>query len=160
MSEFAIYEMAVGAGVIALSPMPGGNGDFACDMRDVIAWQPDLVVTTVEHFELNAKGASGLAAKLAHASVDWVHLPLVDFGTPPVIDGPVWDEVITNAVKRLLTGSRILVHCHGGCGRSGMTALRIMIAAGENPDAALRRLRTVRPCAVETDAQLQWAQSA
>jgi hypothetical protein len=38
-----------------------------------------------------------------------------------------------------------------------MAALRLMIKAGEDPDAALKRLRAVRACAVETDAQLLWA---
>jgi hypothetical protein len=38
-----------------------------------------------------------------------------------------------------------------------MIILRLMIAAGEGPDAALARLRKTRPCAVETDAQMAWA---
>ena len=57
-------------------------------------------------------------------------------------------------------GGRVLVHCRGGCGRSGMVALRLMIEAGEAPDEALSRLRSVRPCAVETKAQMGWAMAA
>jgi hypothetical protein len=38
-----------------------------------------------------------------------------------------------------------------------MIVLRLMIAAGEHPDLALARLRETRPCAVETDAQMDWA---
>jgi len=49
------------------------------------------------------------------------------------------------------------VHCRGGCGRSGMIALRLMIEIGEAADDALARLRAVRPCAVETPQQLRWA---
>jgi hypothetical protein len=33
----------------------------------------------------------------------------------------------------------------------------LMIEMGEDADDALTRLRAVRPCAVETDAQLAWA---
>jgi len=77
-----------------------------------------------------------------------------------VNDDPDWDDVIGNVVVRLSAGDRILVHCRGGCGRSGMAVLRVMIAAGEDADAALLRLRTVRPCAIETDAQMQWARTA
>ena len=32
-----------------------------------------------------------------------------------------------------------------------------MVEAGEQPDVALARLRTVRPGAVETEAQMTWA---
>jgi hypothetical protein len=41
-----------------------------------------------------------------------------------------------------------------------MAVLRVMIAAGEDADAALLRLLTVRPFAIETDAQMQWARTA
>jgi protein-tyrosine phosphatase len=160
MTDFAIYEVAVGGGVIALSPMPGGDGDVGRDLLSVIAWRPDLVVTLVEQAELDAEGAADLDASLAQAGVDWRHLPMVDFGTPSVSDDPDWDDVIGNVVVRLSAGDRILVHCRGGCGRSGMAVLRVMIAAGEDADAALLRLRTVRPCAIETDAQMQWARTA
>ena len=51
----------------------------------------------------------------------------------------------------------VLVHCFGGCGRSGMLVLRVMIEAGEPAGTALKRLRQVRPCAVETEAQMAWA---
>ena len=32
-----------------------------------------------------------------------------------------------------------------------------MVESGEKPEAALQRLRAVRPCAVETEAQYLWA---
>ena len=38
-----------------------------------------------------------------------------------------------------------------------MAVLRLMIEAGEAPEVALPRLRAVRPCAVETEAQMTWA---
>ena len=38
-----------------------------------------------------------------------------------------------------------------------MAVLRLMFEAGEDAQAALIRLRAVRPCAVETEAQLAWA---
>ena len=54
-------------------------------------------------------------------------------------------------------GGRVLFHCLGGCGRSGMAVLRLLVEMGEAPEAALERLRRVRPCAVETGDQCDWA---
>ena len=54
-------------------------------------------------------------------------------------------------------GGRVLIHCRAGRGRSGMIALRLMIAGGERPVAALKRLRAVQPEAVETPGQMNWA---
>ncbi|MEM7241871.1 MAG: protein-tyrosine phosphatase family protein, partial [Pseudomonadota bacterium] len=52
---------------------------------------------------------------------------------------------------------KIFIHCRGGCGRTGMLAMRLLILQGEDPDAALARLRQVRPCAVEKKSQEFWA---
>jgi hypothetical protein len=38
-----------------------------------------------------------------------------------------------------------------------MLVLRLMVETGRPPEEALAQLRWVRPCAVETDAQMDWA---
>ena len=70
---------------------------------------------------------------------------------------PAWDGAAERATSALRGGGRVLIHCMGGCGRSGMAALKLMVACGELPGPALARLRMVRPCAVETEEQLLWA---
>ena len=57
----------------------------------------------------------------------------MDFGVPVALD---WPSVRLQALDVLAAKGRILVHCFGGCGRSGMMVLRLMIASGEAPDAA------------------------
>jgi protein-tyrosine phosphatase len=91
---------------------------------------------------------------LLAAGIGWLHLPVTDFGVPEGMD---WAGVHNETRSVLANSGRVLIHCFGGCGRSGMMVLRMMIAAGETGDAALARLRQIRPCAVETDAQLAWA---
>lgn len=88
---------------------------------------------------------------------DWRHLPVTDFGVPGPDSAAAWPALAAEALAVLAAGGRVLVHCHGGCGRSGMVALRLMIGTGEGAEAALARLRAVRPCAVETGAQMEWA---
>ncbi len=87
----------------------------------------------------------------------WVHLPIEDFGAPTSAVEEAWPGVSAAARHALAGGGRVLVHCRGGCGRSGMVVLRLMVECGERADKALERLRALRPCAVETDAQLAWA---
>ena len=69
----------------------------------------------------------------------------------------MWEPISKNVQQKINDGDKILVHCRGGCGRTGMIVLRIMVEFGEDPDEALERLRKVRPCAVETKAQENWA---
>lgn len=154
MIEFVIYQLPVGGGELALSPMPGRTRHYHADWLQLMEWCPDLVLTMTTQAELDRKGAGTLGADLGNEGIAWLHLPVPDFGVPESLD---WPQVRDQALGMLGEGGRVLVHCFGGCGRSGMMVLRLMIAAGERPDAALARLRDVRPCAVETDDQMRWA---
>ncbi len=154
MHEFDIHSLTVGRGEMAITPMPGRTRHYATDWARLMDWHPDLVLTMTTQAELGRKGAGTLGADLANQGVGWLHLPVTDFGVPIGLDWPR----VRDAVMAVLGGKgRVLVHCFGGCGRSGMMVLRLMIAAGEDADAAVTRLRKVRPCAVETDAQMRWA---
>lgn len=148
-----IAEIALAGGLIGICSMPGRSGDYAGDLALVLAWRPALIVTLTATGELTARGAATLPKDLAAAGVAWLHLPIPDFGTPPRALRDQWPALS----PRLRSTDRLLIHCMGGCGRSGMITLRLMRDAGEAPEAALTRLRQARPCAVETKAQLRWA---
>lgn len=147
--NFEIFALQVGGGTLALSPMPNGAGQ-----QTLLAWRPDLVLTMTEVAEMALAGIGNLGIQLMSHRIVWRHLPVPDFGVPVALD---WGAVRAQVLDVLATGGKVLVHCKGGCGRSGMMVLRLMIAAGESPDGALQRLRDLRPCAVETAAQLAWA---
>jgi protein-tyrosine phosphatase len=157
---YQLCEIGCGGGTLGLGPMPGRSGNYAGDIAAVLAWGPALVVTLTEAAELEHVGAGGIGADLARAGVGWCHLPVPDFGVPEGAMARCWPDV-ARAVRRVLgAGGRVFVHCMGGCGRSGMIALRLMVEAGEAPGPALARLRAARPCAVETAAQSAWAAAA
>jgi hypothetical protein len=156
-SEFTIYPLDVGAGQVALSPIPGRSGSYEADLSAILHWAPDLVLTMTTQSELDRMGGSGFGDDLAAVGVAWRHLPIVDFSAPDAEAAVAWDEVSTLSADILARGGKILTHCFGGCGRSGMAALRLMIEAGEAPEDAIVSLRKTRPCAVETEAQLRWA---
>ncbi|WP_120499666.1 protein-tyrosine phosphatase family protein [Roseovarius sp. EL26] len=159
MERFAIHELSVGAGVLALCPLPGRDGHYEDDLAVLRNWQPDLVVSMTQVHEMAEVGALLLGDDLEKHGCGWLHLPVEDFGTLGPSDEAEWATVRRAALALLSAGNKVLVHCKGGCGRSGMVVLRLMIIADEAPDAALARLRQVRPCAVETLDQLKWAQS-
>lgn len=157
MDEFVVHDLPVAGGTLAISPMPGRTRPYGVDRERLLAWAPALVVTMCTQAELDRKGSGGLGPDLAGQGIAWRILPVSDFGVPGQAVEDAWPEVEALALDLLRSGGRVLVHCFGGCGRSGMAVLRLMIAAGEGPDQALIRLRTVRPCAVESEAQMAWA---
>ena len=147
MTEFGIYELAVGGGTLALSSMP-------VDPRHLVQWRADIVLSMTQTSEMPSR----TVVQMPDAAFDWVQFPVADFGVPD--SNQDWANVQATVLAKLDAHGRVLVHCKGGCGRSGMAVLRLMIAAGEDPGQALARLRSVRPCAIETKAQLAWASGA
>ncbi|MCV2874323.1 protein phosphatase [Defluviimonas sp. WL0050] len=155
--DFGIFEVEAGGGRLALCPMPGRYGDYPGDLQTILGWGPGLVLTMATGSELAAYGAATLSVDLANRGIEWRHLPVEDFSAESAALRDGWAGVSREARTLLSDGGRVLTHCLGGCGRSGMAVLRIMTELGEAADAALTRLRTIRPCAVETAAQRLWA---
>ncbi|NKW91737.1 protein phosphatase [Rhodobacteraceae bacterium R_SAG9] len=154
---YEVFAVSVGSGLLALAPVPGAEGDLHADVDAIAQWRATLVVSATEAEEMQTLGAGTLPEVLQDAAIRWAHFPIRDFGVPDANVQAQWASVSEQARQQLQAGGRVLVHCRGGCGRSGMLVLRLMIEAGMNAEEALQRLRAVRPCAVETDAQMVWA---
>lgn len=157
MSAFVIHALRVGGGTLALAPLPGRGGNYAADVAHLRDWQPALVISMTTEAEMVEAGAGALGLDVQNAGTRWCSVPVADFGIPSPDQAELWGRASAAARAALAGGGRVLVHCRGGCGRSGMAVLRLMIEAGEEAGEALNRLRRLRPCAVETDAQMDWA---
>ncbi len=160
MADYVISDLEVLGGRIGICAMPGRGGDYRRDLAQILRWSPAMVLTMTPQRELDYAGAGGLGDDLEQSGVAWRHLPVSDFGAPGADVAALWPGVSAAALAILAARGRVLAHCYGGCGRSGMALLRLMVEAGEAPEVALRRLRAVRPCAVETEGQYDWASAA
>lgn len=157
MSDLVIYALRVNDGILALCQMPGREGNYADDMEHLRDWKPAIVASMTTEVELVTHGAATLGADLQAMGTRWMHLPVEDFSTPSAQVDLSWKTASAQILAALSGGGRVLIHCKGGCGRSGMAVLRLMIEAGEDAHDALKRLRAVRSCAVETQGQWDWA---
>jgi protein-tyrosine phosphatase len=157
MESFIIAEISAGGGRLALCPMPGRGGDYVGDLARIVAWEPSLVLTMATRDEMAAHGAASLGADLVLRGVGWRHLPVPDYQADSAELRAGWAGASRAALDHLAAGRGVLALCLGGCGRSGMAVMRLMVEAGEDPATALARLRSVRDCAVEKDPQYDWA---
>ncbi len=152
---FEIYEIPAGkTGVVAICALPGRDGVYVQDLARILAWQPDLILSLTEPQEMGA--ATDLIAELKRAGIPAHGLPIRDFSVPSADFATQWPAISMQARAILDKGGKVLAHCLGGQGRSGMVITRLLVERGENPDTALARLRAQRPGAVETDAQFDW----
>ena len=85
--------------------------------------------------------------------MSWMNLPIVDFSTPDEFFESQWSKTLTILQKTLDTDGRVLIHCRGGLGRTGLFVSRLLIEYGWSPDKAILEVRAARPGAIETQEQ-------
>jgi protein-tyrosine phosphatase len=156
---FSISELTASNGCLGITPLPGRSDAIDADVEAIVAWGASVVVSMTELSEMNEFGSKDLGPLLEARKVDWLHIPVRDFGGLPEQQAQEWPALSARLRRTLKDGGKVLVHCRGGLGRSGMIVLRLLCELGENPEAALLRLRAVRPGAVETAEQMAWAKS-
>ncbi|MBT5433514.1 MAG: protein phosphatase [Rhodospirillaceae bacterium] len=149
-----------GGGRIGVCALPGRSGGLQADLKAVVDWGPVMVVSMTEIGEMQASGSQDLGEHLRGHGIDWVHLPIRDFGGPDGSSRDAWPKLAARLHACLDGGEGVLLHCRAGQGRAGMIATRLLVERGEEPKTALTRLRLVRAGAVETNEQFAWAASA
>lgn len=161
-----IDALSVASGQVGLTICPGKRGasalgepwarDLDADIAVIAAWRAQLVVTLMESDELAAHGVAQLGAAVTAAGLTWRHVPIADLSVPDERAMRCWRRISPGVHRQVAAGGRVLVHCLGGLGRSGLIATLILIERGVDPAAALEVVRAARPGAVETAAQERW----
>ena len=91
------------------------------------------------------------AGELAAAGLDGRHIPVAD-GAAPTLEQ--LHEGVEYIAEQAARGQGVYVHCWGGVGRTGTVAAAYLASTGMAADAAVDRIRALRPGSVETAEQL------
>jgi ADP-ribosyl-[dinitrogen reductase] hydrolase len=158
-----VAEVACGPGVIGMTFCPGKKGssaygeawdrDLAIDLDAIDEWRPDIVVTLMEPHEFDLLRVPELGAAMELRRFQWLHLPIEDVSIPDEAFERLWTWFGHLLRGRLDAGGRVLLHCRGGLGRTGLIAARLLVEFGQGPEIAMAAVRAVRPGAIETRAQ-------
>jgi len=164
-----IAEVPAGAGVIGVTLCPGKKGeswsgfrwqrDLQADLKVIRAWGATAMATLIEPREFRDLAVEALPGAAAAAGIEWHHLPITDVSPPDRRFDLRWHYAWPRLHAHVGSGGRVLVHCKGGLGRAGTVAAHLLVALGESPHSAIRRVREARPGAIETTAQEVWITS-
>lgn len=130
--------------------------DLGSDLDAVAAWNAAAVVTLMEAHELAEVKIASIGPEVRRRHMEWHHAPIVDVSTPDESFEATWPSLSAQLRGLVSRGGRVLVHCRGGLGRSGMVVARLLAEDGMEAGEAMRAVRAVRPGAIETPAQERW----
>ena len=132
---------APGGGRIGMTFCPGkrqrgaATGDWerdlAADLARIAEWGAAAVATLMEQHELERYGVAGIGEAVEALGMEWHHLPIPDVGVPDGLFEARWFYAGHRLRAHLLAGRRVLLHCRGGLGRTGMIGARLLVESSD-----------------------------
>jgi atypical dual specificity phosphatase len=92
------------------------------------------------------------AGRLAEYGMTSLHVPVADFTTPT--QGQL-EQGVAAIDAALAKDKRVAVHCGAGLGRTGTLLACYLVAHGSTAQAAIQRVRELRPGSIETGEQAE-----
>ena len=126
--------------------------DLDADFAEIARWGADVILSLMEPHEFVQLGVPDFVGHIP-AGIEHRVLPIVDGGIPSGTWERAWAKEAPRLRERLALGGRILIHCRGGLGRTGLVAARLLVEFGEDPVQAMRRVRKARPDTIENRRQ-------
>ena len=127
--------------------------DLAVDLRAIKSWGATVLLSLMEEHEFLELGVIGLFEQTTALEIKWIHLPIRDVSIPNSSAEKQWAAVVSELVDRLKKDEKIVLHCKGGLGRTGMMAACLLREFGVGGKAAIDSVRTARHGAIETNEQ-------
>jgi protein-tyrosine phosphatase len=155
MHIFWILEPAPAKGRLGIMPRPRGGQKLDADIRSLKEQDVDLLVCLVEEWELKALDLTAEGALCKKQGIDYLHFPIPDFGVPG--NKIQFTEFTRSLSGKLDHGAHIVIHCHGGIGRSSVAAAGVLLQRGVSKEAVFDLIGRYREKKVpETQEQEDW----
>jgi hypothetical protein len=93
-----------------------------------------------------------LFLRIQQLGMSAIHFPVHDKWIPKEMSGLI--ELVQKLLERVDAGQRIVIHCNGGKGRTGLLVCAILVAKGLLPDDAIQAVRSRRKGMIRNPAQI------
>lgn len=145
-------------GGLAIAPRPHGGERLDHEIARWRAGGVDLVLSLLEPHEVRELELEGEEQACAKAGLAFLSFPILDRGVPDSMGRT--REIVALCRDRLREGQNLLLHCHGGIGRSSIMAACILASLGIEPHTAFERIEKARGQKVpDTADQRKWAEA-
>jgi protein-tyrosine phosphatase len=128
------------AGALYLAAMPGRYRHIDRDLAEAETYEISIVVCLTPLKEIEAKSVRYAEALEAGSMPFEVRShPIQDFGHPT--DAEAFAALVVDVTVALRDGERVMIHCAGGIGRTGLVASCVLRALGVEYEAAVATVR-------------------
>jgi protein-tyrosine phosphatase len=121
------------------------------DLASLRAHGTTVLVVLLEESEMVRIGLAGLLERAKRAGFEVLWFPIPDGTAPSDLESTA--RLVDRLLERLNYGHTVVVHCHGGIGRSGTITALCLVALGADPALALEIVRRARPGAATAPGQ-------
>ena len=149
-----------GTGIIGMTLCPGKkinsassgpwDRDLDTDLQAIQAWGARALVNLMEEHEYKLLRVPDYVTKVRSYPMEYFHLPIVDVHAPDKRFMDLWKSAGPKLRQILQSGGKILLHCRGGLGRTGMVAAQLLVELGMPHKDAIKAVRDARPDTIET----------
>jgi len=123
------------------------------DFLEIRNWGADALISLNETQEFKQLGVPEFPEIAQQQDFDWYHLPIQDFSAPDIIFQDAWLKNSEAILEYISNGSKIIIHCAAGLGRTGTFTAKLLTKFGWDPQMAINEVRRVRPGAIERQIQ-------
>ena len=129
------------------------NRSLIRDFKSIETWGADILISLNQASEFDQLGVPEFPDIVKRQKFRWYHLPIDDFSAPGEEFTKAWNLFGAEILGYIENGSRIVLHCAAGLGRSGTFAAKLLTTYGWDPLQAIDLVRKTRPGAIERKEQ-------
>lgn len=156
MHPFDILTLNNGTKLI-FTPCPGTKGVSVTDSLNALkAAGAQMVVTMMTQHELIEHQADTIPALCETLGMAWYHLPVEDGCAPEELFAQAFALHKTALLNAVNTGVTMVIHCHGGSGRTGLMAAILMLESGYDAADIKAQIQRIRPKSLTSPVQVNY----
>ena len=128
--------------------------DLETDLEALSRLGITVIICLIEDFEFEKLSITDYPARAIEQGCTFIHYPIPDHCTPDRLDS--FHELIVDIYRFFNNGSRILVHCRGGVGRTGLVCAAVLLHYGFEADQSIAAVKSRRAKALRNQNQCQF----
>lgn len=148
-------------GAFVFSPCPGTKGlDLIGSIKQIQAESIDAVISMLPDHELDYLNVSELGKLVEEAGMQWFQLPIEDDCAPEAPFHDAFTPHKNTLLSLVNSNKKILIHCRGGTGRTGLLAAILLLESGLEWPEVKSLIQSVRPKSLTLTPHLQYLKQA